>query len=554
MTIRSRMRAAALLAAAFGAVFGAAFAAASGAAPDAARAAAQTPARAPAQAPARTAAPTRPNIVVLVADDLGWGDLGSYGHPVFRTPNLDRMAAEGQRWTNFYVSSPVCSPSRGAMLTGRVETRTGLYGVVNTVQIEDDPYGFPDRETTVASLLRDAGYATALFGKWHLGDAPRAYPTRHGFDSWWGTPMSNDAYFIGGVSTSELRRRYAAGESPLALFSLYYEQATASFRHPRSEYWNLPLIRSERIAKAGGAGYRDEVIERPIDQRQYNRRLTDQVVGFVGGKHDKPFLAWVGYEKPHLPHLPAPEFAGSSKGGPVGDAIAELDHSVGRVLDALRRSGNAKDTVVVFVSDNGPWILYEDMVGSAGILRDGKASTYEGGARVPALFWWPGTIRPAVVDGIGATYDFLPTLVALAGARLPDAAIDGVDLGPALRGRAPSARQVLPYYYKGRLQAWRDGDWKLNLYETSGRPGGPQRKLDKPTLYHLGRDPAEKYDQAAAEPAIAERLARAALAFEASIARAEPEFDRVNAAFAAFAPPVAGGAEPKRSSDGVEAK
>ncbi|EHP41383.1 arylsulfatase A [Cupriavidus basilensis OR16] len=476
---------------------------------------------------------TRPNVVLLIADDLGWGDLSSYGHPVFRTPNLDRMAAEGQRWTNFYVSAPVCSPSRGAMLTGRVETRSGLYGAINSVQVEGDPFGFPDREVTVASLLHDAGYATALFGKWHLGDAPRAYPTRHGFDSWWGMPMSNDAYFAGvpgGVSVKELRQRYARGESPKELFALYYRQSVAAFKNPKNEYWNSPLISSERVVAANGTvGYRDQVIERPVDQPQYNKRLTDQVVNFISQKHDKPFLTWVGYEKPHLPHLPAPEFVGSSKGGPVGDAIAELDHSVGRVLEAVRRSGSAKNTLVVFVSDNGPWVLYEELVGSAGILRDGKASTYEGGSRVPALFWWPGTIRPAVVDGIGATYDFLPTVVALAKAKLPDAVIDGVDLGKTLRGQAPSPRQVLPYYYNGRLQAWREGDWKINLYDVSGRNPqvGKPSKLDKPTLYNLGRDPGEKYDRAASEPAIMQRLLHNAEAFEQSFAQAAPEFDRV---------------------------
>lgn len=473
----------------------------------------------------------RPNIVLLIADDLGWGDLSSYGHPVFRTPNLDRMAAEGQRWTNFYVSSPVCSPSRGAMLTGRVETRSGLYGAINSVQIDGDPFGFPDREVTVASLLHDAGYATALFGKWHLGDAPRAYPTRHGFDTWWGMPMSNDAYFVGApgsVSVKELRQRYASGESPKELFALYYRQAVAAFKNPKTEYWNSPLISSERVVANGTVDYRDQVIERPVDQPQYNKRLTDQVVSFISRKHDKPFLAWVGYEKPHLPHMPAPEFVGSSKGGPVGDAIAELDHSVGRVLEAVRRSGSAKNTLVVFVSDNGPWVLYEELVGSAGILRDGKASTYEGGSRVPALFWWPGTIRPAVVDGIGATYDFLPTVVALAKAKLPDAVIDGVDLGKTLRGQAPSPRQVLPYYYKGRLQAWREGDWKINLYDVSGRTPqvGKPSKLDKPTLYNLGRDPGEKYDRAASEPAIVQRLLRNAEAFEQSFAQVAPEFDR----------------------------
>lgn len=474
----------------------------------------------------------RPNIILLIADDLGWGDLGSYGHPVIRTPNLDRMAAEGQRWTNFYVSSPVCSPSRGAMLTGRVETRSGLYGAINSVQVEGDPYGFPDGEVTVASVLRDAGYATALFGKWHLGDAPRAYPTRHGFDSWWGMPMSNDAYFTGipgGVSNKELRQRFAKGESPKELFALYYKQSVAAFSDPKNAYWNSPLISSQRVVVNGKVDHRDRVLERPVDQPSYNRRLTDQVVDFIGNQHGKPYLAWVGYEKPHLPHVPSPEFVGSSKAGPVGDAIAELDHSVGRVLEAVRRSRDAKNTLVVFVSDNGPWILYQELVGSAGMLRDGKASTYEGGARVPALFWWPGTIRPEVVDGIGATYDLLPTFARLARAKLPEVTIDGMDLAKTLRGQAPSPRQVMPYFYRGRLQAWREGVWKVNLYDVTGRnpEGGLQPKMAKPTLYNLGLDPGEKFDKAASEPEILQRLQQHAEAFERSFMKTAPEFDRV---------------------------
>jgi arylsulfatase A-like enzyme len=472
------------------------------------------------------AAAPRPNIVLLIADDLGWGDLGSYGHPVVRTPNIDRMAAEGQRWSSFYVSSPICSPSRGSMLTGRVETRTGLYGVRNPVSIENDPFGFPERETTVATVLRNAGYRTALFGKWHLGDAPRAYPTRHGFDHWWGTPMSNDGYF---EKTEGYRQRIAAGEPPQKIYAEFVRDARQAFAAPRSEAWDTPLIRSERSAGGADAVYKDEQIERPIDQYSYNQRLTDQVVDFVGRRHAQPFFAWVGYEKPHLPHFAGPKFAGKSRAGAFGDVMAELDHSVGRVLEALRKSGNDRNTLVVFVSDNGPWFWFEDFGGSTGPLREGKYSTYEGGARVPALFWWPGTIRPAVVDGIGSAYDLMPTLAALAGTQAPPVAIDGVDLGPTLRAGADSPRRVMPYYFNGTLRAWRDGDWKLVLFDTSSRLGGKSGKLDKPALYHLGRDPGEKFDQAAREPAVVERLLKAAQDFENAIVRVPPEFDRVSA-------------------------
>jgi len=471
----------------------------------------------------------RPNIVLLIVDDMGWGDMAAYGSPNLRTPQLDRMAAQGQRWTNFYMSSPVCSPSRAAMLTGRAETRSGLYGVRNGVVIENDPYTSVAHETTVATLLRGAGYATALFGKWHLGDSPPAYPTRHGFDRWWGTTMSNDAYFQGGITNDELRKMVAAGSTREQVMGVFLKQAGDAFRKPSSKLWNVPLVRSERREKGGDVTYIDETLERPIDQVSYNERLTDQVVAYIEQKHSRPFFAWVGYEKPHLPHFAGPRFAGKSRAGMFGDVIEELDHSVGLVLEAIRRSPQAKNTLVVFVSDNGPWLLFEEFGGSAGPLRDGKGSSYEGGVRVPALFWQPGTIAPAVVEGMGSGYDLLPTFAALAGAPLPSAQLDGLDLQAVLRRQAPSPRLSMPFFSNGQLMAWREGDWKLHFREVSGR-NYVRRKLPTPALYHLGRDPGEKFDQADAEPAIVERLTQAALAFESSIAKAAPVFDRIGGA------------------------
>ena len=475
----------------------------------------------------------RPNIILLVADDLGWGDLSSYGHPSVRTPNLDRMAAEGQRWTNFYVSAPTCSPSRGAMLTGRTETRTGLYGVRNGVAIENDPYGFPDRETTIATVLKRAGYNTALFGKWHLGDAPRAYPTRHGFDYWWGTPLSNDAFFIGGTTNEALRKLMAAGTTREQILQLYVTQARAAFTNPKAEWWNLPLIKSQvggqSMSQAGSqfeGQFRDELLERPINQETYEARLTDEVLNYLRAPRKAPFFIMVGFEKPHLPHVPGKAFAGKSAAGPFGDVMAELDHNIGKILDALKQSGQAKNTLVVFVSDNGPWYLFEEFGGSAGMLRDAKFSTYEGGVRVPAIFWQPGVIKPALISDIASSYEFMPTFAAMAGAPLPNTVLDGYNLSNTLNHGAPSPRSTMPYYSNGRLMAWRDGDWKLNIIEANGRTYA-SKKLDKPTLYHLGRDPGEKFDLANAEPAVAERLLQAAHTFEASFAKVEPEFDRM---------------------------
>ncbi|MEK9648503.1 MAG: sulfatase-like hydrolase/transferase, partial [Gammaproteobacteria bacterium] len=276
---------------------------------------------------------SRPNVVIFYADDLGYADLGSFGNPYIRTPNLDRMAQEGQRWTDFYVSAPVCSPSRGSLMTGQVPVRSGLYGERIHVLFPNDRYGMPDSAYTMAEGLKDAGYSTGIFGKWHLGDAPDTFPTRHGFDYWFGIPYSNDMNSLGSLDMTDVYRLRSEGRNAevSAAFANLYEY----FKDPKVELWDSPLWRSQKNIE----GYEDAVIEQPINQHTLTRRITEEAIRFIEDNSDQPFLAYIPHPMPHLPLFTSEEFTGTSLRGPYGDVIEELDWSVGQVREALERLG-----------------------------------------------------------------------------------------------------------------------------------------------------------------------------------------------------------------------
>ncbi len=455
--------------------------------------------------PAEGAAPGNrpPNFVVIFADDLGWGDLGSYGAPVIRTPHLDRMAAEGQRWTNFYVVASVCSPSRAGLLTGRLPVRNGMYGDEVRVLFPDFVGGMPDEETTLAEALRDLGYATGAFGKWHLGDRPEYLPTRHGFDRWFGIPYSNDMQA-----------------------TLPREERRAAFLDPRNEYWNVPLIRSERDAAGEVVA---ETLEQPADQTTITRRFAEEAVEFIRAHREDPFFVYLPHSMPHVPLFRSPAFEGHSEAGLYGDVIEEIDWSVGRILDTLEEEGLAEDTLVFFSSDNGPWTAFRTQGGLAGPLREGKGMTWEGGMRVPGLFWWPGTIAPAVVTSeMGSTSDLFATFIKAAGGRLPDdRPMDSLDLGPVLRGDGAGPRDEAPFYRGSELYAYRHGAFKAHFI-TRGEYGlgGERMEHDPPLLFDLSVDAGEQWDVAAEQPeALAEVVARARQHL-AGVDVAPSEFDR----------------------------
>jgi len=418
--------------------------------------------------------PRQPNLVILFADDLGYGDLGCYGHPSIRTPNLDRMAAEGMRFTDFYAAAPVCTPSRAALLTGRLAVRSGMASDKRRVLFPDSPGGLPASEITLPAALKCQGYTTACIGKWHLGCRPQQLPTRRGFDYYYGLPYSNDMDFVPG--------------SPGGSGSL----------QPKVEWFNVPLYRNE------------EIIERPAHQPELTRRYTEEAIGFIQRSKSKPFLLYLPYTMVHVPVFASAAQAGKSARGLYGDAVEEIDWSVGRILETLRKERLADNTLVFFTSDNGPWLIQKLVGGSAGLLREGKGSTWEGGMREPGIAWWPGKIRAGQVNhSLACTMDLFTTSLLLAGASLPaDRPVDGVDLRPLLFQDGPGLRKVFVYYRDTQPWAIRKGAYKMHLTTRNGYGKDPQERHDPPLLFNLESDPSEQFNIAAQHPEVIEDLTR----------------------------------------------
>ncbi len=438
-----------------------------------------------------------PNIVIIYADDLGYGDLGCYGHPTIRTPNLDRMAAEGMRFTQFYSAAEVCTPSRAALLTGRYAIRSGMchnrFRVLRNVSTGHLPEG----EVTLAELLKTRGYTTGCVGKWHLGvwaNNPAGHPKHHGFDLTFGLPHSNDMDPVGPRPKDEDNKD-----------------------DPDQKWWKAPLFDGEKL------------IEQPADQTTLTRRYTEQAVKFIGERKGRPFFLYFPHTFPHTPIYASESFRGKSARGRYGDVVEEIDWSVGQVLDALRAAGVEKNTLVFFSSDNGPWLIRGGAGGSAGLLRDGKGSTWDGGMRVPGIAWWPGKIGPGkVCREVACTMDLFTTGAKLAGAAVPqDRAIDGKDITPLLFEKGAVERDAFFYYCGSELFAARVGPWKAHFI-TQAAYGEPKPTvLETPELYQLEHDPSETRDVASEHPDVIERIRAAVAKHQAELKPAPTQLEAV---------------------------
>jgi arylsulfatase A-like enzyme len=416
--------------------------------------------------------PQRPNVVLIFADDLGYGDLSCYGHPTIQTPRLDRLASEGIKLTSFYTAAAVCTPSRAGLLTGRYPLRVGLPGNLGP----DSEGGLNQEERTLAEGLRGNGYRTAAFGKWHLGAVPGYLPTDRGFDEYFGILYSND-----------MMPPWVKTQRPLHLYR--NDQPTA---------------------------------EQPVEQATLTQRYTDEAIRFLSADSDKPFFLYLPYAMPHLPLSASAAFRGQSAGGLYGDVIEEIDANVGRLLDALESAGLADNTLVVFTSDNGPWRNLPDRMinsepveawhgGSTGPLSGAKATSMEGGARVPALIRWPGKIPAGRLSAeLATTLDLHATILDQTATPLPVKPLDGQSLWPLLTGTGPSPVEYYYYFTGRRLDGVRDTNWKLRIAPPADDWSSPEHMTGKEpvqlTLYNLKNDPFEQFDLATEFPEKVVRL------------------------------------------------
>ena len=405
-----------------------------------------------------------PNYIVIFVDDMGYGDLGVYGNPTISTPHLDKMAYEGQKWTQFYSAASVCTPSRAALLTGRLPVRSGMASSKNPVLFPNSLSGLPSTELTLAEKLKEKNYKTAIVGKWHLGHTKNYLPNNHGFDYYYGIPYSNDMDKINNNN-----------------YWSEYENKELS-----SESYNVPLMENF------------DIIERPVDQTTITSRYVDKTLQLINNYKNDNFFIYLSHNLPHIPLYASKRFLGKSKRGLYGDVIEEIDYGVGLIINELKKLNLDKKTIVVFTSDNGPWLVYKSHSGSAGLLRNGKGTTWEGGVRVPTIFWG-ANIKPGLINEIGSTLDIYTTFLALAKIDTQkNMIVDGYDLSETLLRKKESQRDEMFFYKGDELFAVRLGDFKLHLKTTDWFK--EPKKHNPPLLFNLNIDPSEKFNISSKNP------------------------------------------------------
>ncbi len=430
-----------------------------------------------------------PNIVLILADDMGYGDLNCYGATRYITPNLDNLGANGVRFTNFYVSQAVCSASRAALLTGCYSNRVGIGGAL----FPTSKIGLNPQEETIAKVLKNKKYKSGIFGKWHLGYQREFLPLQQGFDEYLGLPYSNDMW----------------------KYNLDGTAATADQNKNKGAYPPLPLIDGNKMI---------EEIKTMDDQATLTTRYTERAVSFITNHKNEPFFLYLPHSMPHVPIAASGMFKGKSDQGTYGDVIMEIDWSVGQIVAALEKNGLTQNTLVIFTSDNGPWLNYGNHAGSAGGLREGKGTSWEGGQRVPCIMKWPGHIPKGIVcNKIAATIDILPTVARITRAPLPKLKIDGVNILSLMEGdQNANPREVFLYYYNSNcLEGVRKNQWKLVFPHQSqtyeGYPPGNDGIAGKTgniriesALYDLRRDPGERYNVKEMYPEVVAELSKIA--------------------------------------------
>ena len=422
-----------------------------------------------------------PNVVIMFMDDMGYADIGAFGAKAYPTPHLDKMAKEGRKFTDFYVTQAVCSASRAGLLTGCYNVRIGINGALGPKSNS----GLNPDEVTIAEICKQKGYATACYGKWHLGHHKKFLPMQHGFDDYFGLPYSNDMW------------PYHPG-----VLHLPMEERLKRWPH-------LPLIDGNDVINPKVSGK---------DQEMLTTQYTERAVSFIEKNKDNPFFVYLPHSMVHVPLYVSDKFKGKSGAGLFGDVMMEVDWSVGEIMKVLRKHNLHKNTLFIFTSDNGPWLNYGDHAGSAAPLREGKGTMFDGGCREPTLAWWPGTIPAgSECNEPAMTIDLLPTIAKLIDADLPKHRIDGKDISALLTGDAKSPQEAYYFYYGNQLQAVRQGKWKLHFphgYRTmAGKPGGTggiptnysQAKIGL-SLFDLHSDIGESTDVKEKFPKIAKRL------------------------------------------------